>query len=385
MARAGGRVSPIAASPIGATAARSWPPTGASLTAAPLAPRAPAAPRETLVRLEGLSKRFPVRRGWKAALRNPGGTEWAQVVRDVRCDIGAGECFGLLGPNGAGKTTLFKMLATLVLPDEGTATVAGFDVVRHAPAVRGVLTPVIADERSLYWRLSARENLRLFASLHGLHGSAAAGRIAELLAIVELPDTRKMVGTFSSGMKQRLLIARALIARPRVLLLDEPTRSLDPISARGLRAFLREEIAGRQGCTVLLATHSADEALELCDRVAVLHRGRIRAIGPASTLTAELGDNRHRFWIRGDVRPALALLGAEGLAREIGAPVGDADGWLKVEMDVEGGLDATARIIASLTRSRVAVGRAERVPLGLADLLERVVQRAPRDEARPDA
>jgi ABC-2 type transport system ATP-binding protein len=340
---------------------------------APVEPRA----REAIVRLEGLSKRFPVRRGWKDSLRRPRGTEWTEVVRDVRCEIRAGECFGLLGPNGAGKTTLFKMLATLVLPDAGTASVGGFDLVRDAAKVRRLLTPVIADERSLYWRISARENLRLFASLHGLHGSAARERIAELLATVELADSAKMVGMFSSGMKQRLLIARALISRPRILLLDEPTRSLDPISARALREFLRTEIAGRQGCTIFLATHSTEEALELCDRVAVLDRGRIRAIGAAATLAAELGEDRHRFWVRGESRAVLASLAAQGIVSNIGSPSIDIDGWVRIEMDIDGGMAANATVVSALARARVSVGRVEPVRLGLADLIERIVARAP--------
>ena len=340
--------------------------------AAPVEPRV----RDTIVRLDGLSKRCPVRRGRKATLRHPRGGEWTEVVRDVRCEVRAGECFGLLGPNGAGKTTLFKMLATLVLPDAGTATVGGFDLVRDAAEVRRLLTPVIADERSLYWRISARENLRLFASLHGLHGAAASGRIAELLATVELEDSPKMVGMFSSGMKQRLLIARALISRPRILLLDEPTRSLDPVSARALREFLRTEIAGRQGCTILLATHSTEEALELCDRVAVLDRGRIRATGAAATLAHELGENRHRFWLRGESRPVLASLAAQGVVRNIGDSSIDTDGWVRIEMDIEGGMAASAVVVSALNRARVSVGRVEPVRLGLADLIERIVARA---------
>ncbi len=343
------------------------------------------ASREPIVRLDGLTKRFPVRRGWRETLRRPGSTEWAEVVHDVSFEITAGECFGLLGPNGAGKTTLFKMLATLVLPDEGTATVAGFDLVHQAAEVRRLLTPVIADERSLYWRISARENLRLFAALHGLHGTAAASRIEELLAIVQLADTPKMVGMYSSGMKQRLLIARALIARPRILLLDEPTRSLDPVSARGLRTFLRDEIAGRQGCTIFLATHSTEEALELCDRVAVLDRGRVRATGPAARLAADLGEGRHRFWLRGDTRQALAALVAQGLARNIADPSIDSDGWVSVEMDIDGGMGASAAVVAVLTRSRVAVGRVEPVRLGLADLIERIVARRSGEEGESHA
>ena len=151
------------------------------------------------------------------------------ALDDVSLEIPQGEFLGLLGPNGAGKTTLFKMLATLILPDHGSATVEGYDVVSDPVSVRSVLTPVIADERSLNWRLTARENLDLYAVLYEVPRSERKRRVETVLANVGLEHVgEKMAGAFSSGMRQRLLIARALLARPKVLLLDEPTRSLDP-------------------------------------------------------------------------------------------------------------------------------------------------------------
>jgi ABC-2 type transport system ATP-binding protein len=329
-----------------------------------------------MVVLDGLTKRFPIRRGWRESIRRPLAAEYAVVVRDVTCEIGEGEFFGLLGPNGAGKTTLFKMLATLVIPDAGTATIAGFDVVQDAPAVRRVLAPVIADERSLYWRLSARANLELYGALQGLSSSEAGTRAAELLHVVGLDEAQgKMVGSFSSGMKQRLLIARALIARPRVLLLDEPTRSLDPISARAFRTFLREEITGRQGCTVLLATHNTEEALELCDRVAVLDRGRLLAMGTTQQLASEIGEERYRLWTREPAHPGLASLAEQGVVREIAIRGIDDEGWATVEMEIPGGLDRAAHVTAFLTAQGLSIARFEHVELALADLIERIVER----------
>ena len=185
------------------------------------------------ITLEGIVKRFPVPRPIGAVLRAPFARRWVTSLDDVRFDVRPGEFFGLLGPNGAGKTTLFKMLSTLVLPDAGHATVGGHDVATEPAAVRRLLAPVIADERSLHWRLSANENLELFAGLHALPRRGSAARIREVLHVVGLADTgARQAGTFSSGMRQRLLVARALLCRPRVLLLDEPTRSLDPIAAR---------------------------------------------------------------------------------------------------------------------------------------------------------
>ena len=345
----------------------------AGVTVAPDAPPA--------VRLDGVTKRFPERRGWIDLLRRPWSGRKIVVLRGVTCEIREGEFFGLLGPNGAGKTTLFKLLATLIVPDGGRATVLGHDVVEEAAHVRRVLSPVIADERSLHWRLSAWENLRLYAALHGVTRGESGKRVQELLDVVGLSGTREaMVGTFSSGMKQRLLIARALLARPRVLLLDEPTRSLDPVSARAFRLFLREEISRRHGCTVLLATHNAEEALELCDRVAILDRGRLLAVGAAEQLAEELGDERYELWTTTPQHPAIAALVARGLVGGLTLGGTDADGWTRVRVAIPGGPGRAADALAALTAAGIAVARFERVRLDLADLIERVVARH-RDEA----
>jgi ABC-2 type transport system ATP-binding protein len=325
------------------------------------------------VRLEGLAKSFPVQRGWGEMLRRPRERRWTPALQGVTCEVAPGELFGVLGPNGAGKTTLFKVLSTLVLPDAGRAEVMGVDVVRHPARIRRLLAPVVADERSLNWRLDARENLRLYAALHGLRGRAARARVDEVLAGVELDDAaERRVGTFSSGMKQRLLLARALLARPRVLLLDEPTRSLDPLSARRFRAFLRDEVVARRGCTVLLATHAPDEALELCDRVGVLHRGRLLAMGPAEALARRHARDRWRLWTRDPDHPAFAAAERRGLLRAEGRTA-DGEGWTRVEAEVRGGADGAARLLAALVEGGASVSRLEPARPTLAELIERIV------------
>jgi len=349
-----------------------------STSAAPIPMVAPVTCRlesRAAVRLEGLSKRFPVRRGWREALHHPLRRRWTSALQDVTCSIEEGEFFGLLGPNGAGKTTLFKILATLVLPDGGTAAVYGWDVAGQAHRVRTALAPVITDERSLYWRLTARDNLELYARLQKLTPRATRRRVAELLELLGLAETGgKMVGAFSSGMKQRLLIARALIARPRILLLDEPTRSLDPLTARNLRALLRDEISARQGCTVLLATHNSEEALELCGRVGVLHQGRLLAVGAPADLIRELGDERYRLWTRSSVREPLATLEREGAVSAIVSQPQAENGWSSIELNVPGGRDGAARVLAILGREGASVGGFERVPRSLADLIQAIIQ-----------
>lgn len=341
-----------------------------------------AAPGQPPVVLNGLSKSFPPRRGWRAILTRRR-AEPVRALSNVSLEVRPGEFFGLLGENGAGKTTLFKILATLVTPDTGSARVCGHDVLREPARVRRVLAPVIADERSLDWRLTARENMRLYAALHGLYGGEATRRVEELLALVNLSEAAdRLVSGFSSGMKQRLLVCRTLLARPQVLLLDEPTRSLDPISARAFRAFLRDEIAVAHGCTVVLATHNAEEAFELCDRVGVLNRGRLIAVGQTTELAREVGENRFALTLRpADVAP-LDALASRGIIQAAG-PLADAGGgWTRFECDVPDGLNGAAIIVSELAHAGVSVAGCERVKLSLADLLERVLAR---HAARSDA
>lgn len=274
---------------------------------------------------------------------------------------------------------MLKVLATLVVPDRGTATVAGHDVVRDAPSVRRVIASVLASERSLYWRLSAQENLELFSALLRLPAAETAARVGDALDVVGLTDTgRKMVGQFSAGMMQRLLVARALLGHPRVLLLDEPTRSLDPTAAHAFRSFLRDELGTRRQCAVLVATHRTEEAFELCDRVVVMHRGRVAATGRASSLGESLVGSRYSAWTLEPNHPALDALVAAGRARRVAAR-SEADGrWWRVEVEVEGGDDAAREVLASLISSGMPIARFERVVAPLGELIERAIGRSNR-------
>ena len=331
-----------------------------------------------IVRVEGLTKHFPVRRTWLQSLRAPFAAPTTPVIRDVTFEVREREIFGLLGQNGAGKTTLFKMLATLITPDAGRAVIDEHDVVEDGAEVRQLLAPVLANERSLYWRLPAHENVRLYCALQGLHGRTAEQEITRVLTVTGLSDTgNKMVGTFSSGMRQRLLIARALIGRPRILLLDEPTRSLDPISARDFRQFLRRTIVDKEGCTVLLATHDADEVWDLCDRVAVLERGRLLAVDATNALRQRAGRAPYDVWLRAaDGAGAVSTLATVGIALARFGESGD-PGWDHYRCSIAGGADDSARILALLTADGREVARFERAAPSLADLIERVLLTAP--------
>jgi ABC-2 type transport system ATP-binding protein len=344
-------------------------PTGTSATRS----RTPA------IEIRRLSKRYPVQRRWAEVLRRPLDRPTVPAIVDLTLEVGEGSFFGLLGPNGAGKTTLFKILSSLVLPDVGEVRVAGFDVVKEAAAVRQVLAPVIADERSLNWRLSARENLRTFAALHGLKGATLHRRIEEVLETVELTDTgEKLAGQFSSGMRQRLLIARAVLSRPRILLLDEPTRSLDPVAAARFRRFLRDELTIKHGCTVLLATHNAEEALELCERVGVLHRGRMLRMGTPQQLEAEFRDEDYRLWVRASDLTSLTAFA--GRYSEAAPAVIETEGeWVIVQVRLRGGPERIAALIQELSSKRIGISRIEPLRLTVAELIERVIQRSGRE------
>ena len=232
------------------------------------------------IEAHGLEKSFAKRRGFRELIRHPfGKAERVFALRGVDLAVAEGEIFALLGPNGAGKTTLLKILSSLILPDAGHAAVAGNDT-RHENEVKRRLGLVNSDERSFYWRLSARQNLRFFARLYDVPSRRVDARIDELLARVDMVEAAdRPFSDYSSGMKQRVAIARALLHDPPILLMDEPTSSLDPASARDVRRFALDELNGRDGKTIVLASHNLREVEMLAGRVAILVAGRMRQIG----------------------------------------------------------------------------------------------------------
>jgi ABC-2 type transport system ATP-binding protein len=234
---------------------------------------------------ENLSKRYPVVRGFRELVLHPFDRRMVTALDGLDLEVARGRVFCLLGPNGAGKTTLIKVLATLVLPDGGRASVAGHDVARSPAAAKASVGYAVSDERSFYWRLTGRQNLEFFAALYGLRGPALDRRIGELLRIAGLEEAAGLrFNAYSTGMRQMLAFARALLADAAILLVDEPTRSLDPQAADRTREFLRGELAGRQGKTILWATHDLGEAADCADDIAVISCGRIRLRGPAASL-----------------------------------------------------------------------------------------------------
>jgi len=222
-----------------------------------------------MIRVDGLSKSF-------------GKRGEVQAVRGVSFLAPDGQITGLLGPNGAGKTTLLRMLATLIVPDEGVAAVGGLDVVRDRYAVRETIG-VLSDARGLYPRLTARENIRYYGMLHGLAGDELETRITALLHTLGLDALadRRTQG-FSQGERMKVAIARAIVHDPQTILLDEPTNGLDIMSVRALREQLR--LLRGAGKCVLFSSHVMQEVAALCDRIVILGAGRVVAAGTAAEL-----------------------------------------------------------------------------------------------------
>jgi ABC-2 type transport system ATP-binding protein len=199
------------------------------------------------------------------------------VLENVNLQVKKGELFGLLGPNGAGKTTLIKILCTLIFPSDGTALINGNNIHKDGKAIRRTIGYVISEDRSFYWRLTGRQNLKFFAELNNYTKTEADRRISELLELTGLrDDADKLFKDYSSGMKQRLALSRALLASPEILFLDEPTKSLDPIAARDLKMFIRNRMVDEEKKTVVLATNNMQEAEDLCDRIAIMDHGRVK-------------------------------------------------------------------------------------------------------------
>ena len=228
-----------------------------------------------------------------------------EAVAGVDFDVESGEVFGVLGPNGAGKSTTIKMLCTLAEPTAGSATVAGFDIVRQRDDVRRNIGLVFQDP-TLDVYLTAEQNLRLHAELYGVARSRLDGRMTQVLEMVGLADRRTaLVSTYSGGMRRRLEIARGLLHAPRVLFLDEPTVGLDPQTRASIWRYINE-LRTREDITIFLTTHYMDEA-EYCDRIAIMDQGKLVVVDTPAALKASIGKDRVQISTSDDDAAITAL------------------------------------------------------------------------------
>ncbi len=299
------------------------------------------------------------------------------AVDNITFDIKKGEIFGLLGPNGAGKSTTIRMLSTLTRPTKGVATVGGFDVVKQDNEVRKLIG-IVSEKMIMYNRLTARENLWFFGNLFGMPKEELNRRIEELLELVQLTKWAKaQVGTFSSGMKQRMNIIRALLNMPQVLFLDEPTLGLDPQSTVEIREFIRK-LNQEHNTTILITTHMMGEADLLCDRIGIIDHGKIVALDTSTNLkNAIAGANTTVLTLEiTNLTPDLlatlrALECVETLSQENSS-------HLKIHAHGEGAFDS---IIDALRANKANVVSMQNIQPTLEDVFLHITGREVRDNA----
>jgi ABC-2 type transport system ATP-binding protein len=246
-----------------------------------------------MLEVHGVGMKYPRLRGFMRLVVRAATDVDVVALRGIDLNVAAGEVVGLVGPNGAGKTTLLKIVSTLLQPTTGHVVVDGHDPRDDAQAVRDRIGLVLADDRALYWRLTGRENLEFFGVMHGLTPRDAKARAGVLLDQVGLASRDKLVFGYSSGMRARLSLARALLTRPPLLLLDEPTRALDPIASAAVGEMLRALAA--DGVAVFLSSHRLDEVENACDRIVVVTDGAVRFDGAVADLS---GDGRFAGAVR---------------------------------------------------------------------------------------
>ncbi|MFH0940402.1 MAG: ATP-binding cassette domain-containing protein [Candidatus Omnitrophota bacterium] len=216
-----------------------------------------------------------------------------RALEDVSFSVKNGRILAILGPNGAGKTTLLKILTTLILPDKGWVRINGYEAGEagcETPKIRSMVGFASSPERSFYPRLTGEQNLNFFGSLNGLSHEQIASRLAELYKLFEIDYEKKRFDSYSAGMQQKISILRALIHDPALLLLDEPTRSLDYRTAGFLKKFIKEDLAGRQNKTVIFTTHSMEEAADFADVFMILRKGSVFGYGTLSELRKKINN-----------------------------------------------------------------------------------------------
>ncbi len=242
------------------------------------------------IAVSSLEKFFPpAQSGWRSLL-HPIAKPTQCALAGISFSVAPGEAVAIVGPNGAGKSTLLRILATLVLPTRGRAAIAAHDLERSSALVRRQIGYHTGGDEGFYGRLTARQNLAFFGAMNNLPRATLIARIistAELLGLTS--DLHRQVRTFSTGMSHRLGLARAILHQPSVLLLDEPTRSLDPLAAADFRRLVKDDLVRRNGTTLLFASHTLSEVEEIADRVLVLEHGRVAAFDTPRGLCAATG------------------------------------------------------------------------------------------------
>ena len=261
---------------------------------------------ENAIQTLNLTKTFKTKtQTSQTSLFNRKKTVSVNAIDNLNLTIKKGELFGLLGPNGAGKTTLVKMLCTLLPPDQGTATINGYDIIKQQMQVKQSLGTLFSvGERGFFWRLNGYRNLEFFAAIYNVPRQKRHQRILEVLKLVGLENSAfDLYQKYSGGMKRKLSLARTLLPNPPILLLDEPTTGLDATSSRNIREFIKNTVNKETGKTVLYTTHYIEEAAQICDKIGILSHGKLIALDTPNALRDKIKKEEQIFLIVEDITP----------------------------------------------------------------------------------
>jgi ABC-2 type transport system ATP-binding protein len=330
------------------------------------------------IRTQDLTRIYKIRGGKKEDPKE------LVALREVNLEIPQGELFGLLGPNGAGKTTLIKILTTLLAPTSGRAWVAGFDVVEEPQQIRPRINMVSGGETSGYGLLTVRENLWMFSQFYGIPSREANQRIRTLLEVVGLGDRINTKSSdLSTGLRQKMNIVRGFLTDPEILFLDEPTLGLDVNAAREVRSFVRQWMDERPNRTMLLTTHTMVEADELCDRVAIINKGRVLACDTPTNLKHRL-QHEAIFWIETTPLNGLSVVDFErlpGVSKVIHRPQ-ENGAILEFILEEE---DALAAVINKMTTADVHIQHLQKREPTLEDVFVALVGRSMEEVEQDEA
>ncbi len=320
---------------------------------------------------------FPLPKRYRDILLHPFMKKETTALEDVNMCVENGELFGLLGPNGSGKTTLLKILSTLILPTGGKAFINGLDVTFNEKKIKEMIGYVVSDERSFFWRLTGRQNLRFFASLNNITPQKTDMIIETLVPLMGLEgEIDKIFQSYSSGNKQKMAIARGLFTNPQVLFLDEPTKSLDPLVAHNLRCFIKDTLVERYGKTVLIATNNMKEAEMLCNRIAVIHDHTIKECGTIKEI-------KERF-VKREAYDLVLEASLEEIKTKVSSPVftgkikrlepvSSQNGKVLLTIEMDTATDRISDIIEWLVQSGIAITSCTHEALPLNELFQRCI------------
>lgn len=249
-----------------------------------------------MLEISNVSMSYSKSRRYKEIFKYPFKKLYTNAISNVNIDIQNGDKVAFLGPNGAGKTTLLKLIGGLLFPTTGYIKVDGYDTIASNIEARKSVGYILNEERSFYWRLSGFQNLEFFGALDNLFGASLHQKIYELIDLVGLKGAESgLVGTYSSGMKQKLAIARGLLSDPKILILDEPTRTLDPIAAEEVKNLITKKMQHEKERTLLIATHRLEEAEAICNKICVVNKGNIVYYGLIKEIKEQYPDLMHFY------------------------------------------------------------------------------------------